>query len=313
MKNDNRKSIRKVTAFIAYIVCIVFIVSFILNLVRNGENNQNNNNGFSAFGYWPIIVVTGSMEPTIQVNSISICQTVTIDELEVGDIVAFNYSNELITHRVIEKVTNESGETVIHTKGDNNASADTIDITANMVRGKVIKTWNSAAPIVSKYVIGPGEFNSVAIAQSFIWILVTIGIIAVIIGWLWGFIGTVISVMIRDKSYTNEIDNYIEDINSLIKYRDTLYELRDKQLTKEEHKNEIRFNRLAKARAIREIRLNSESVKDFNKAMKTVIRLNKFGKMLDKIHKNKYYTTFDENVKNFDNSEVANNSVNIEE
>jgi len=304
MKNDNRKSIRKVTAFIAYVVCIVFIVSFILNLVRSGENNKDNNSGFSAFGYWPIIVVTGSMEPTIQVNSISICQTVTIDELEVGDIVAFNYSNELITHRVIEKVINDNGDTIIHTKGDNNASADTIDITAKMVKGKVIKTWNSAAPIVSKYVIGPGEFNSVAIAQSFIWILVTIGIIAVVLSWLWGFIGTVITVKLREKSYTNEIDNYIEDINSLIKYRDMLYELRDKQLDKKTNKNEIKFNRLAKARAIREIRLNSESVKDFNKAMKTVIRLNKLGQMLDKVHKNNNSTTFNKNVNSFDNSKV---------
>lgn len=283
MRNDNRYSIRKVCAFVAYIVCIVFIITFIVGKIQEASNNTDNRGtGISLFGYWPVIVVTGSMVPEIEVNSISICKNVNIDDINVQDIVAYQYNNELITHRVIEITNNSNGEKILHTKGDANELADSIDITSDMLKGKIIKTWNNVAPIVSNYMIAPGELNSLAIAQAFIWVLVTIGLMALITHWLWGFISMLFKATTSNKAYEKELECYIEDINDLLKYRELLYRLKNCEVEEDISKYKKCFNRIARARAMREIRQNSESVKDFNKAMIQVIRWNKLGDYLDK-------------------------------
>lgn len=279
MKQDSRHSIRKICAFILYVVCIVFVISFAVNSIKS--INDTENNGISIGGYWPVIVVTGSMLPEIQINSINICKTATIDELEVGNIVVYKYNDMLITHRVIEITSNSSGEKILHTKGDANESPDSLDITADMVKGQVVATWNGIAPILSKYMIAPGELNSLAIAQTLIWLFVTIGLLAFLIHWLCGFISMLIKASIKDDAYDKELDTYIDDINDLLKYREILFKLRNCELKDKEHKYSRRFNRIARARAMREIRTNSESVKDFNKAMKHVITYNKLGVYLD--------------------------------
>ena len=284
MRNDNRASIRKVIAFIVYIICIVFIITFAASRLKyvSATSDERKSVGISVAGYYPIIVVTGSMEPAIKVNSLSICKTVDIDDVEVGDIVAFEYAGELITHRVIEKTTNSAGNTILHTKGDANLLADRLDITEDMLRGQVIYTNNKAADVISRYLISPGEFDSLAIAQTTIWLFVTIGIFAAAIHWIWGFLGVLLRVHMSDDAYATQIDMYIDDINELLKYRDLLLELK---LKGTEGKHEKHWNKLAHARAMREIKANHESVKDFNKAMKQVIRFNKVGVYLDKSDK----------------------------
>lgn len=277
METNNKISTRKITAIIAYIICFIFIVAFAVSKLSIGENTEDNTKPYkvSVGGYYPIIVVTGSMEPAIMVNSISIVQDTGIESLEVGDIVAFSFDNELITHRVIEKVTNDNGDIVLHTKGDANQYKDILDITSDMVKGKVIYTNNKVAPILSKYLIGPGELDSIALAQTMIWIFVSVGLLAILIYYLWGFIGMILKVSIKDEAYEKELEKLNNDIESMLKNKEYL----DKLINTDNEKGKQRvFNKLARARIMREIRANNESVKDFDKAMKTVRFLSKIDK-----------------------------------
>jgi len=81
----------------------------------------------------PRIVVSGSMEPTIHTGSLCfINANVPYDDIEVGDIVAFQAkSGSLVTHRVT-KITPEGMET----KGDNNDAGDGLTTTRKSYQGK---------------------------------------------------------------------------------------------------------------------------------------------------------------------------------
>ncbi len=68
-------------------------------------------------GFGVGVVLSGSMEPTLQVNDlVVVCRT---DDLAVGDVVVFQRDQELIIHRILTL----DGETLI-TQGDANDTPD---------------------------------------------------------------------------------------------------------------------------------------------------------------------------------------------
>lgn len=77
------------------------------------------------FGYQLKTVLSGSMEPGIQTGSIiAVDLDVDATKLQVGDVITFRETEEmLITHRITEVVN--SGDTILfRTKGDNNNAED---------------------------------------------------------------------------------------------------------------------------------------------------------------------------------------------
>ena len=83
------------------------------------------------FSVGAAIVLTGSMEPTLNVNDLVIVTKA--DNIEIGDIVVFQQGNDLIIHRVIEKNVEENR---IVTKGDAN-NVDDGNIPMSAVKGKL--------------------------------------------------------------------------------------------------------------------------------------------------------------------------------
>ena len=83
------------------------------------------------FGYKPAIVLSGSMEPTIETGSIVLIDKNDTEDIAKGDIIAFNVDNTFITHRVT-KIDDEG----IHTKGDGNQTADLWVLQQDDVVGK---------------------------------------------------------------------------------------------------------------------------------------------------------------------------------
>ena len=69
------------------------------------------------FGYGQAIVLSGSMEPALSVNDLIIYHQK--DQYKVGDIIAYQDGNMLVTHRVID-----ISKGMITTKGDNNNVSD---------------------------------------------------------------------------------------------------------------------------------------------------------------------------------------------
>lgn len=79
-----------------------------------------------AFGVKPLVVISGSMEPTVPVGSVVLARSVPATEITVGDIVTVERPRDLglITHRVVSTTQTEGGATELVLRGDANAVDD---------------------------------------------------------------------------------------------------------------------------------------------------------------------------------------------
>lgn len=109
------------------------------------------------------IIVTGSMDadpqpykiPTIPVNSVVIIRHMSYEEvandLEVGDVIAFNYGNKVITHRIV--AIDDSLHTIT-TKGDANQGTETISYKSVIGEVVGVNHWMGViVHILSNYTI----------------------------------------------------------------------------------------------------------------------------------------------------------------
>lgn len=88
-----------------------------------------------VLGHHPVIVLSGSMEPTYRVGSIIYYKDTPFEQIEVGDPITFHGedSDVLVTHRVVEKL---EAERAFGTEGDANGSRDPENVQYENVVGK---------------------------------------------------------------------------------------------------------------------------------------------------------------------------------
>ena len=88
--------------------------------------------------YQSLVIGSNSMKNYMEKGDvILIDQTKDHDRYNIGDIMAFHYDGKIIVHRIIIK-ENRDGEVYYKTKGDNNEKEDSVYITENMIKGKVL-------------------------------------------------------------------------------------------------------------------------------------------------------------------------------
>lgn len=95
-----------------------------------------------AGGMQLLAVMSGSMEPTIQVGGIVGVLPVQTSLLQVGDVITFANANNpdvLITHRIVDLEPN-GNQTMITTKGDANDTVDAVTASSNRTVGRVAFT-----------------------------------------------------------------------------------------------------------------------------------------------------------------------------
>lgn len=164
-------------------------VALLLLLLLGLGYSSNKSDESSLIGYRPVVVVSGSMEPAIMTNSISILEYCGMGDIGVGDIVMYYspYSDINITHRVIDKGVDILGEEYLITKGDANELEDNIPVTSAMLRGKLVKTFNWAVPFMDYILYGEGEVSVyrlgkivIALAFGFYVVYIAISIILVL-------------------------------------------------------------------------------------------------------------------------------------
>lgn len=122
------------TVFV-YLLAICIVIAAVLFAASKSPNK-------SIFGYRYYTVLTPSMEPTYSVGDVVIVKLANADEIEKGDVITFNPSNDsdaYLTHRVTEKLTDYegSGVTCFKTKGDANDTEDSFLIDSSRVIGTV--------------------------------------------------------------------------------------------------------------------------------------------------------------------------------
>ena len=89
------------------------------------------------FGWRFDAVLTGSMEPELNVGGVVFIKPVEPLDINPGDIIAYHSEGVLTTHRVV-KVVSGGGEPSFVTKGDANEDPDQLPVAASSVVGKVI-------------------------------------------------------------------------------------------------------------------------------------------------------------------------------
>ncbi len=89
------------------------------------------------FKYYAIAIASGSMEESISKGDVVIINQDDDRNLVIGDIIAFQYNNFIIVHRIIKKV-NINDSNIYYTKGDANTKIDDFFINDDMILGKVV-------------------------------------------------------------------------------------------------------------------------------------------------------------------------------
>ncbi|TPW75463.1 signal peptidase I [Schumannella soli] len=94
----------------------------------------------AATGSTPYTVLTSSMEPNYPPGTLVVIKPVAAANIAKGDIITYQLHSgepEVVTHRVIAVGTNDAGERVFTTKGDNNDIADAAPVREVQVRGEL--------------------------------------------------------------------------------------------------------------------------------------------------------------------------------
>lgn len=117
---------------IIFLVLIVPILIVNLTIIIKGKINSNEIPDF--LGYKPFIVLSGSMESSINVGDLVIVKEIEASQIKKNDIIAFKNEDIVITHRVIE-VINDEGDVKYKSKGDNNNVEDDFLVNGEDVEG----------------------------------------------------------------------------------------------------------------------------------------------------------------------------------
>lgn len=134
--------IRNIFLNIINVVSVIIITSAVVVLLtvvltRSGEAPN-------IFGYSVFRVLTGSMEPAIETDSLILVRRIDPSEIKKDDIISFysqdpSHGGAVNTHRVVS--AEQDGELWYYTtKGDANQVADKYIVTSNDLIGKVIFT-----------------------------------------------------------------------------------------------------------------------------------------------------------------------------
>ena len=122
-QNEKRKRTKQIVKKLLFIIIIILLY----NIFLITKSTLDKTDAKSMFGYRAYVITTNSMEPTINVGDIII----------VSGIVTFEQNNQIITHRIVGIEETEKGSKYV-TKGDNNLTKDTEEISYEQILGTIV-------------------------------------------------------------------------------------------------------------------------------------------------------------------------------
>lgn len=169
-RNEKKKKASNVITIISIPFLILILLVCIYIYYQKFICKKDN---VTIFGYKPLVVLTGSMKPNLDVGDLIFIKRVSNEnELSVGDIITFveEGTSQTVTHRIVNVVTTD-GKKTFETKGDNNGSSDMTLVPFDRVVGKVffkinaigawiMKIYTTAGIVISMVVIGLFWSNS---------------------------------------------------------------------------------------------------------------------------------------------------------
>lgn len=131
MKARQKELLRKCCGYLIFSFFIIIIFS---NLYLGINKAITHNPVPKIFGYSPLIVMSGSMEPAIYPGDLVVIREQPAEEYQIGDVATYLQGETVYTHRIVDQ---ENGLFVL--KGDSNNAVDD-SIAPSQFVGKVIFT-----------------------------------------------------------------------------------------------------------------------------------------------------------------------------
>lgn len=142
MKHEGKRhggGIHWAMSAVGAIVCVILCLLLICNLTIIIKGTLYPERPPSIIGITPMVVRSGSMsgdrEGHIEVGDLIFVGKAEPQELRVGDVIAYMMDRIVITHRVVDIQTDESGALLFTTRGDANNTVDAGQISEESIVG----------------------------------------------------------------------------------------------------------------------------------------------------------------------------------
>ena len=132
-QNEKRKRTKQIVKKLLFVIIIILLY----NIFLITKSTFDKTDAKSMFGYRAYVITTNSMEPTINVGDIIIVSGIEKDKIKTDKIVTFEQNNQIITHRIVGIEETEKGSKYV-TKGDNNLTKDTEEISYEQILGTIV-------------------------------------------------------------------------------------------------------------------------------------------------------------------------------
>lgn len=152
-KIEKKNRIKRILKYI-FSPILILIVICATNIVYQAVIKKDVD--INIFGFKPYIVLSGSMEPNLQIGDMIISKSVNEDQIKIGDIITFVDNNKnIITHRVVD-ILIKDGKKLYQTKGDNNSSKDVGVISIENIKGKYSFKISKIGSIITEMITPTG-------------------------------------------------------------------------------------------------------------------------------------------------------------
>ena len=119
-KLNKKNKTKKIIDFFIYPIFTIIKICITILLVQKIKNPDEVPN---LFGYKALTIVSGSMEPALNIGDLIIIKEINKNQIKKEDIISFHENDSIVTHRIIG-IVEEDGKELYQTKGDNNNSVD---------------------------------------------------------------------------------------------------------------------------------------------------------------------------------------------
>ena len=123
------------SSVIGILLCIIFVPVILINVILIVGSYINPDQLPGVFGVKPAVVLSGSMDPTIQTGDLIFIHSIEPATLQTGDVICYLSSGKAVTHRIVSVTTGEDGLPRYITQGDANNAADRLAVSADQVQG----------------------------------------------------------------------------------------------------------------------------------------------------------------------------------
>ena len=202
MKENNKKGAGHIIiSTLMVIACVFLTLLLIFNSVLIVKSFVHKDQVPDFAGIRPFIVLSGSMEPTIDAGDLIFSKETDPNSLQEGDVISFydpdGNGTAVVTHRIIKIGTSPEGEKQFYTRGDNNDSDD----------------WT---PVNASNVLGIYQFRIGKLGDVCMFMQTTVGLIICVVVPLILFVG--LDILRRnkaDKKKKNEADELRAELEKL--------------------------------------------------------------------------------------------------